>query len=121
MERYIELLKSKLYRGRVTAASLEYEGSLGISRELCEAVGLLEFEKILVANLANGERWETYVIMLDGPGQIVLNGAAARKGMVGDSLIVMSFVGLEQNAAQEHQPQVVHLDADNRIMRNGGK
>ena len=121
MERYIELLKSKLYRGRVTAASLDYEGSLGLSRELCEAVGLLEFEKVLVANLANGERWETYVIMLDEPGQIVLNGAAARKGMLGDQLIIMGFVELEQSSAPGHVPLIAHLDKDNRIIGNGLK
>ena len=121
MERYIEVLKSKLYRAKVTGGSLQYEGSLGISRELCDAVGFIEFEKILIANIENGERWETYVIIVDEPGQIVLNGAAARKGMVGDHLIIMSFAEVELGVAGEHKPLVAHLDEDNSIKRNGGK
>jgi len=121
MEAYIEVLKSKLYRASVTSGSLEYEGSIGISRELCEAVGLVQYEKVLCANINNGERWETYVIVEDEPGQIILNGAAARKGVVGDPLIIMSFAEVEISKAGEFKPQVVHLDKCNRIVRNGGK
>ena len=78
------LLKSKIHRAQVTAANLEYEGSMTIDRDLMDKVGLLPYERILCGNMANGERFETYAIPAEaGSGQIILNGATARLGKVG--------------------------------------
>lgn len=112
---FVEFLKSKIHRARVTGASLHYEGSITIDRALMDMVGLLPYEKVLVANLANGQRFETYVI----PGQagsreIVLNGATAHLGKIGDLLTIMSFVHLEPAQATAHTPRTVTLSQDNQ-------
>jgi aspartate 1-decarboxylase len=111
----ITLLKSKLHQARVTDANREYEGSIGISRELCEAVGIRPWEKVLVANIENGTRLETYVIQLEPPRQIVINGAAAHGFIPGDRVIIMAFAHLSNEQAVEHAPQVAVLDEDNQI------
>src|SRR3990170_1897271 len=86
------LLKSKIHRAQVTGASLNYEGSLTIAEDLMEKAGLLPYERILCSNLANGARFETYVIKgKRGSGVIELNGAAAHRGKIGDRLTIMSF------------------------------
>jgi aspartate 1-decarboxylase len=113
----ISILKSKLHQARVTDANLEYEGSMGVSRELLQAVGLLVHERVLVSNLASGQRFETYVIELDEPGQIVLNGAAAHCGKRGDRVIVMSFALLTPEEAAGHQARVAVLDEPNRVVK----
>src|SRR5262245_4901895 len=88
----IHVLKSKIHRAQVTAASLDYEGSLTIASDLMELAGLLPYERVLCSNLANGERFETYVIAGErGSGAIVLNGATAHLGKAGDRLTVMSY------------------------------
>jgi len=111
----ITLLKSKLHQLRITRVDLEYEGSLLVDESLLAAAGMRNFEKILVANLANGERFETYAIAgKAGSGEICLNGAAAHKGKVGDRLIVMSWCELTEAEAATHRPRVVCLDAGNR-------
>lgn len=111
----ITMLKSKLHHLRVTRVDLEYQGSLLVDETLLAAAGMRNFEKILVANLANGERFETYAIAAKaGSGEVCLNGAAAHKGKVGDRLIVMSWCELTEDEAATHQPRVVCFDADNR-------
>jgi aspartate 1-decarboxylase len=112
----LEMLKSKLHHARVTDGDKEYPGSIGISRELQQAVGLLQYERVLVANVENGERFETYVIDLEGPGQIVLNGAAAHLGKPGDRLIIMSFILLGSAEATLHKPRVATLDENNAVI-----
>ncbi|MBN2082961.1 aspartate 1-decarboxylase [bacterium] len=112
----VTLLKCKLHNAAVTAGDVNYQGSLGVSRELMKAVGLLPYEKILVANLTNGERLETYAIVEETPGQIVLNGAAAHRGQVGDRVIIMSFAQLTVEAAQAHQPRIAILNEHNEII-----
>ncbi len=112
----ISLLKSKLHRATVTASRLDYEGSLGLSPELMEAVGFEPYEEVEVANINNGERFTTYIIPLEEPGHVVLNGAAARLGSVGDRLIVMSFVLLSPEQVSGHRPRVAVLDEKNRIV-----
>ena len=114
---YIEVLKSKLHQARVTDGSIEYPGSLGISRELMDAVGFIQYEKILVANVENGERFETYVIEEKQPGKIILNGAAAHLGKPGDRLIIMSFAEVDTAEAHEHQPRVAVLGRHNEILK----
>jgi len=113
----ISVLKSKLHRACVTDASVDYPGSLGVSRELCEAVGLLPYERVLVSNLRDGMRFETYVIVEGQPGRIVLNGAAAHLGKVGDRVIIMSFAQMTPEEAAVHVPRIAVLDAQNRIVR----
>lgn len=119
MGKYVELLKSKLHRACITEASVEYPGSIGISRSLMDASGLLPWEKVLVANITNGERLETYVIEEEREGQIILNGAAAHKGSPGDRVIIMSFCEMEEAEAASHKPTVVVLDENNNIISGG--
>ena len=112
----IEMLKSKLHQACVTHADVNYEGSLGIDIELMEAVGLHPHEKVLVANISNGHRFETYAIPEPfGSRKIVLNGAAARLGRPGDRVIIMSFAWLDEAEARQgrHGPRVLRLDQSN--------
>jgi aspartate 1-decarboxylase len=114
----IQLLKSKIHRARVTGGDLNYEGSLGIARDLMDKVGLLPYERILCGNMANGERFETYAIPADaGSGQIILNGATARLGTVGDRLTIMSFAGVEAGEAKSWKPKVIVLGENNAVVR----
>ncbi|MBO7683206.1 MAG: aspartate 1-decarboxylase [Kiritimatiellae bacterium] len=103
----LRLLKSKLHRIRVTGADLDYEGSLTLDPDDMEAVGILQYEKILVANVENGSRFETYAIAgRRGSRVCCLNGAAAHLGKVGDRLIVMCFAELTPEEAAGWQPRV---------------
>lgn len=118
---HLTLLKSKVHRATVTGASLHYEGSLTISRDLAERVGLLPYEKILVGNMGNGERFETYVIYGEvGAGQIQLNGATAHLGKIGDRLTIMNFGSYTQQEAVGHKPRVVVLNEKNEVVRIDG-
>ena len=107
----IHLLKSKIHRATVTGDNVEYEGSLTIAADLMEKCGLQEYEKILCGNMANGNRWETYVICgKRGSGQIVMNGAVAHLGRKGDLLTIMSFAAVHGNRSEEmaaacHRPR----------------
>jgi aspartate 1-decarboxylase len=115
---HINLLKSKIHRACVTGASLDYEGSLSISSDIAETVGLLAYEKILVSNLQNGERFETYVIYAaPAKGIIELNGATAHLGKIGDLLTIMNFAQLTPEEAESHRPRIAVLDRTNRIIR----
>ncbi|MBN1556745.1 MAG: aspartate 1-decarboxylase [Lentisphaerae bacterium] len=112
------LLKSKLHQARVTEVALEYEGSLTIDRDLLDAVKIAPYEKILAANLANGERFETYAIPAPaGSGTICLNGATAHKGKVGDRLIIFAFAGVSEPDVAAHRPLIVRLDENNKPRR----
>ena len=114
----LTLLKSKLHRATVTGASLDYQGSLTISEDLAECVGLHRYERILVSNMANGARFETYVIIGPrGTGVIELNGATAHLGGVGDRLTIMSFGQFTPEEAVDHCPRVALLDERNRVVR----
>jgi aspartate 1-decarboxylase len=112
------LLKSKIHRAAVTGASVDYEGSLTISSDLAESVGLLEYEKILVGNLTNGERFETYAIYGEPQrGIIELNGATAHLGKIGDRVTIMSFARYTPEEAAVQQPRILVLDEKNKIVR----
>jgi aspartate 1-decarboxylase len=113
----LTMLKSKLHRACVTDASVDYPGSIGISRELMDAVGLVEYEKVLIANLRNGSRMETYVIEEKEPGRIVLNGGSAILNAVGDRVIIMSFAQLSVEETARHKPRVAVLDEHNNIVK----
>src|ERR1700740_1737020 len=114
----LSLLKSKIHRAAVTGASLHYEGSMTISRDLAEAVGLHPYEKMLVGNMENGERFETYVIYGEaGTGQIQLNGATAHLGKIGDRLTIMNFGSFTPEEAAKHKPRVIVLNEKNEVVR----
>jgi aspartate 1-decarboxylase len=113
----VYILKSKIHRAQVTAGNVDYEGSLGIARDLMDKVGLLPFERILCGNMANGERFETYAIPVEpGSGQIVLNGATARLGKPGDRLTIMSFTEVDAAQAKSWKPQVIKLGEKNAVV-----
>jgi len=117
----IHVLKSKLHRARVTGGSLNYEGSLGIDRDLMDSVGLVPYERILCGNMANGERFETYAIpSRRGSGSIVLNGATAHLGKAGDLLTIMSFTEVDEHTAKRWKPKVIVLGEKNRIVKSRG-
>lgn len=114
----LTLLKSKIHRATVTGASLHYEGSMTISADLAEQVGLLPYEKILIGNMANGERFETYVIYGErGTGNIQLNGATAHLGKIGDRLTIMNFGAFSAEEAIGHTPRVIVLNEKNEVVR----
>lgn len=110
----LSLLKSKLLRAEITDRALHYEGSLAIDSVLMSAVGLLQYEKILVANISNGERFETYAIEAPEGSQVIsLNGAAAHKGMIGDRIVIMSFAQVDTSEAKNWKPKVLVLSERN--------
>ncbi|MCS6808439.1 MAG: aspartate 1-decarboxylase [Candidatus Kapabacteria bacterium] len=112
------MFKSKIHRACVTQAELHYEGSLTIDEELMEAADLLEYEKVSVVNINNGERFETYVIKgKRGSRVMCLNGAAARKAMVGDRIIVISYAIMSNEEARSYKPTIVLVDERNAIKR----
>lgn len=113
----LKLLKSKLHQAAVTGCALHYHGSLTIDPELMDAVGILPYESILISNMSNGARAETYAIPGEPGGcQVELNGSMARLGTPGDRLIVMAFALLDPDEVEGHRPRVVALDAQNRIV-----
>jgi L-aspartate-alpha-decarboxylase len=117
----LTLLKSKIHRAAVTGASLHYEGSLTISSDLAELVDLRKYEKILVGNLSNGERFETYVIYGEPhKGLIELNGATAHLGKVGDRITIMNFGRYSTEEAARHQPRILVVDEKNQVVRQEG-
>lgn len=109
------MLQAKLHRVRVTEADLHYEGSCGIDELLLEAAGLREFQYIEIYNINNGERFNTYAIRAPrGSGTISLNGAAARRAMTGDLLIICAYSQYSEAELETHRPVVVLVDERNR-------
>jgi aspartate 1-decarboxylase len=114
------MLKSKIHRATVTQADLHYVGSISIDRELMEASDLLEGEQVVIADISNGARLETYAIPAPaGSGTIGINGAAAHLVSEGDLVIIMSYASLEDAEARALKPRVVHVDSANRIVSLG--
>ena len=111
----IEMLKSKIHRATVTGADLDYTGSVSIDPELVEAVGLREWEKVDVLDLDNGARLTTYVI-LGEPGEICVNGAAARLVHEGDRVIIVAYAQVDATEAESFQPAIVVVDEHNEIV-----
>ena len=115
------LLKSKIHRATVTGGDVNYEGSLTISGDLMDKCGLHEYEKILCGNMANGHRWETYVIRgKRGTGEIILNGAEAHLGKKGDVLTIMSYTTASEKKARKWKPRVIVLGKGNKIVNTRG-
>ncbi len=114
----LTMLKSKLHRATVTHAELDYEGSCAIDRELMEAARIRPFEQLHIYNVANGERFTTYAIEAPrGSGVIGMNGAAAHKAKPGDAVIICTYATMSEAEAAAFQPDLVYLDAANRIVR----
>lgn len=112
----LTVLKSKIHRATVTEADLHYVGSITIDQNLMDGANLINYEKVLVANIDNGNRLETYVIPGPrGSGVICLNGAAAHLASVGDKVIIMAFCQLGQTEAASHEPHVVFVDEKNAV------
>lgn len=111
----LQILKSKIHKARVTATHLDYNGSLAIDPDIYEACAMVAFEKVLVGNLTNGQRFETYLIpAARGSREVSPNGGVARLCQPGDQLVVMSFAWVD--AAARPLPQVIVLDGENHIV-----
>ena len=114
----LNMLKGKIHRATVVQAEVDYVGSITIDEDLMDAAGILEYEKVQVADVNNGSRLETYVIAGErGSGMICLNGAAARFVSVGDKVIIMCYAQMTPEEARESKPRVVFVDEDNKIAR----
>lgn len=114
----IEMLKSKIHRATVVQAELDYVGSITIDSKLMEISGIIEYEKVQIVDVNNGNRFETYVIAgEEGSGMICLNGAAARCVSVGDKIIIMSYATVTTEEAKTHKPTVVFVDDLNKPTR----
>lgn len=112
----LTMLKGKIHRAVVTQAELDYVGSITIDTELMDAAGILEYEKVQIVDINNGERFETYTIAGErGSGVVCLNGAAARCVQRGDRVIIMAYCELDENEARSHRPKVVFVDENNTI------
>jgi aspartate 1-decarboxylase len=113
----IEVLKSKIHRATVTDADINYVGSITIDEDLMNQANLIEFEKVQVLNINNGERIETYVIKgAKGSGTICLNGAAARKFLPNDLVIIVSYAIMDFEKAKSFQPSIAFVDAGNKLI-----
>lgn len=122
MTMLISICKSKIAHAYVTEAELYYEGSITIDEVLLKAVNIIPGEKVEVLNLNNGSRIETYAIAgKKGSGQICLNGPAARSGVVGDKLIILSYGLVDTQEAKRYKTKVVYLDDNNKIKNQGNR
>ncbi|SES83386.1 aspartate 1-decarboxylase [[Clostridium] polysaccharolyticum] len=112
----VTMLKGKIHRATVTEADLNYVGSITVDRDLLEASGIYEYEKVAIVDINNGNRFETYTIAGEpGSGIICLNGAAARCVQTGDKIIIMAYAELEDEEVANHKPKVVFLEDGNKI------
>ena len=112
----VSMVRSKIHQARVTGADIDYEGSIGIDTDLIKAAGMFPYEKVLVVDIENGNRLETYIIPDEqGSGAITLNGAAARLVSIGDRIIIMSFAQVDYPPPADWEPRVLILDAHNAV------
>ncbi len=113
---YITMLKSKIHRATVTQSDLNYVGSITIDKKLMDSAGLLEYEKVQIADIDNGNRFETYIIAgEENSGCICLNGAAAKCVEVGDKVIIMAYAQMTPEENKKHFPKVVFVNDNNEI------
>lgn len=114
----ITMLKAKIHRATVTQAELDYVGSITVDEDLLDAAGIMEYEKVQIVDINNGNRFETYTIAGErGSGVMCLNGAAARCVSVHDKIILMSYAEMTPEESKEHRPTVVFVDDENKIHR----
>ncbi len=112
----LSMLKGKIHRATVTQAELDYVGSITIDEELMESAGIIEYEKVHIVDINNGNRFETYVIAGEkGSGIVCLNGAAARCVQVKDKIIIMAYCNIDENEVKKHKPNVVLVDENNKV------
>lgn len=112
------MLKSKIHRAVLTATDLDYEGSITVDLDLLEAADIVPGEQVHVLNLNNGSRIITYAIEGErGSGTMMLNGPAARSGMVGDIIVVITYCNIEDSELKVHRPVVVKVDKNNRALK----
>lgn len=110
------MLKSKIHRATVTEANLQYEGSITIDADLIQSADILEYEKVEVLNLSSGQRIETYAIKGEaGSGIICLNGAAARGSCLGDLVIIVSYLAIDDKEAKNIKPKIIKVNERNKI------
>ena len=113
------MLRSKIHRAKVTDANLEYDGSLTIDETLMQSAGILPYEQVMVSNLNNGERFETYVIPGKADtGTICLNGPTARKGEIGDLIVIFCYEYYSEKELRKYAPMIISVDDDNRIRKS---
>lgn len=114
----ITMLKAKIHRATVTEAKLDYVGSITVDADLLDASGILEYEKVQIVDVDNGERFETYTIKGErGSGMICLNGPAARKVQVNDKIIIMAYASMSPEEAKKFKPTVVFVEGSNEVFR----
>jgi aspartate 1-decarboxylase len=114
----LTMLKGKIHRAVVTQAELNYVGSITVDTDLMKAAGILEYQMVQIVDVENGNRFETYTIAGEaGSGIICLNGAAARMAQAGDHIIIMAYAQLSEEEAAKHQPNVVLVDENNKIIK----
>ncbi len=117
----LTMLKAKIHRAVVTESNLHYVGSITIDKDLMEASGILEYEKVSVVDIDNGNRLETYVIEGEcGSGIICLNGAAARLVQPGDKIIIIAYCQVDAEEAEMHSPKIVFVGSGNKIVEIKG-
>ena len=113
-----QMLTAKIQRATITDADLNYEGSLTIDKEILDAVAMRPYERVMVYNINNGERFDTYAIEGEpGSGVIGLNGAAARKGLVGDLIIIVTYASFSEEELSDYSPKIVLLNKSNKIKK----
>ena len=113
-----QMLTAKIQRATITDADLNYEGSLTIDKEILDAVNMRPYERVMVYNINNGERFDTYAIEGEpGSGVIGLNGAAARKGLVGDLIIIVTYASFSEEELSNYSPKIVLLNKSNKIKK----
>lgn len=112
------MLKSKIHRSTVTDANIDYEGSITIDKKLMAKADILPYEQVQVLNINNGARFSTYAIEgREDSGEICLNGAAARLAVKGDIVIILTYCDVSEEEARNHKPKVVHVNANNAIVK----
>ncbi|UCD28339.1 MAG: aspartate 1-decarboxylase [Planctomycetota bacterium] len=113
------MLKSKIHRATLTGTALDYEGSITVDEDLLDMADILPGEQVQVLNLSNAARFITYAIVAPpGSGTVLLNGPAARLGVVGDKVIILSYTSVSEEEAKKHKPKVIIVDEKNRPLEN---
>ena len=119
---FIEMLKGKIHRATVTEADLNYVGSLTLDKDLIDAAGFREYEKIHVLDITNGNRIDTYIIRGErGSGKVCINGAATNLIHKNDLVIIVSYCQLNELEVQDHTPKIVHVNSENKVAYNSNK
>ncbi len=112
------MLRAKIHMATVTESNIAYEGSITIDETILKDAGMLPYEQVMISNVNNGERFETYIIPgKKNSGKICLNGPTARKGVVGDRVIIFCYSYFTDTEMQDFRPKIVHVNASNRIVR----